>query len=159
MGIFPSGGPPPPTVWECLVFEKKKLWFILHFRTIGTFVVGGSPMLKTVKSGSGIWVDPPPCFLKFPHFPVFFLLTSLMSASVYIFLLSGLCSVFESLSICLCPKNRNFILVRKKYYEMISISLAVTLDTWTMNSLFVEVQHIWTNIAGKTSERTVNYMM
>ena len=82
-----------------------------------------------------------------------------LSASVHIFLLSALFSVFESLSICLCPRNLNLILVRKKYYEMISISLAVTVDTWTMNSLFVEVQHIWTNIAGKTPERTVNYMM
>ena len=62
-----------------------------------------------------------------------------LSASVHIFLLSALFSVFESLSICLCPRNLNLILVRKKYYEMISISLAVTVDTWTMNSLFVEV--------------------
>ena len=29
-------------------------------------------MLKTVKHGSGIRVDPPPVFSKFPHFPVFF---------------------------------------------------------------------------------------
>ena len=29
-------------------------------------------MLKTVKNGSGIGVDPPPVFSKFPHFPVFF---------------------------------------------------------------------------------------
>ena len=30
-------------------------------------------MLKTVKNGSGIRVDPPPpVFSKFPHFPVFF---------------------------------------------------------------------------------------
>ena len=28
-------------------------------------------MLKTVKNGSGIRVDPPPVFSKFPHFPVF----------------------------------------------------------------------------------------
>ena len=34
-------------------------------------------MLKTVKNGSGIRVDPPPVFSKFPHFPVFFLGTSL----------------------------------------------------------------------------------
>ena len=52
-----------------------------------------------------------------------------LSASVHIFLLSALFSVFESLSICLCPRNLNLILVRKKYYEMISISLAVTVDT------------------------------
>ena len=33
-------------------------------------------MSKTVKNGSGIWVDPPPVFLKFPHFPVFFFLAT-----------------------------------------------------------------------------------
>ena len=31
-------------------------------------------MLKTVKNGCGIRVDPPPVFSKFPHFPVFFFL-------------------------------------------------------------------------------------
>ena len=37
--FFPSGGPPPlPPVWEWHVCEKK-LWFILHFRTLGTFLV------------------------------------------------------------------------------------------------------------------------
>ena len=30
---------PPPPGWECHVFEKKKIWFILHFRTLGTFLV------------------------------------------------------------------------------------------------------------------------
>ena len=35
MGIFP----PLPPVWEPHVCEKKKLWFILHFRTLGTFLV------------------------------------------------------------------------------------------------------------------------
>ena len=34
-------------------------------------------MLKTVKNGCGIRVDPPPVFPKFPHYPVFFLATSL----------------------------------------------------------------------------------
>ena len=42
------------------------------FRTLETFVVGGSPMLKTVKNGSGIRVDPP-LFLQNSHiFPFFF---------------------------------------------------------------------------------------
>ena len=37
--FFPSGGPPPlPPVWEPHVCEKK-LRFILHFRTLGTFLV------------------------------------------------------------------------------------------------------------------------
>ena len=60
VGIFPKSGTPSP-VWECYVCEKKK-WFILHFRTLGTFIFVGSPMLKTVKNGSGIRVDPPPPF-------------------------------------------------------------------------------------------------
>ena len=65
--FFPSWGPSLPPVWECHVFERKKLWFILHFRTLETFIVGGSPMLKTVKNGIGI------CFFsKFPHVLVFF---------------------------------------------------------------------------------------
>ena len=64
------------------MFVRKKLWFILHFRTLGTFIVGGSPMLKTVKSGSGIRVDPPPVFFKIPTFsPFIFLLTSLRFVS------------------------------------------------------------------------------
>ena len=42
------------------------------FCILGPFF-GGSPMLKTVKNGSGIRVDPPPpVFSKFPHVPVFF---------------------------------------------------------------------------------------
>ena len=32
------GDPPLPPVWEWHVCEKK-LWFILHFRTLGTFLV------------------------------------------------------------------------------------------------------------------------
>ena len=75
--FFPSRGPPPiPPVWECHVCEKTKLWFILHFRTLGTFIVGGSPMLKTVKNGSWILVDlPPPVFFffKIPTFSRLFL--------------------------------------------------------------------------------------
>ena len=36
-------------------------------------------MLKTVKNRSGIWVDPPPVFSKFPHIPIlFFWKTSLI---------------------------------------------------------------------------------
>ena len=40
VGIFPKWGtpPPPPPVWEPHVCEKK-LRFILHFRTLGTFLV------------------------------------------------------------------------------------------------------------------------
>ena len=42
-GIFwefvPSVGPPPlPPFWEP-VFSKKKVWFILHFRPLGAFLV------------------------------------------------------------------------------------------------------------------------
>ena len=37
-----------------VMFVTKKLWFILHFRTLETFIVGWSPMLKAVKDGSGI---------------------------------------------------------------------------------------------------------
>ena len=70
--FFPSWGPPLPPVWECHVFERKKLWFIFHFRTLGTFIVWGSPMLKTVKNGSGIWVEPLPCFFEIPTFSRFF---------------------------------------------------------------------------------------
>ena len=62
------GDPPLPPVWEWHVFFWKKIWFILHFRTF----FGGSPMLKTVKHGSGIRVDPPPCFFKIPTFSRFF---------------------------------------------------------------------------------------
>ena len=55
MGIFPKWGTPPHChVNVNVMFLRKKLWFILHFRTLGTFIVGGSPMLKTVKNGSGI---------------------------------------------------------------------------------------------------------
>ena len=53
VGFFPKSETLPP-VWECHVFERKKLWFILHFRTLETFIVGGPPMLKAVKDGSGI---------------------------------------------------------------------------------------------------------
>ena len=74
VGIFPKSGTPLPPFGNVMFFRRKKLWFILHFRTLETFIVGGSPMLKTVKNGSGIWVDPPPpCFFKIPTFSRFFL--------------------------------------------------------------------------------------
>ena len=42
-------------------------------------------MLKTVKNGSGIGVDPPPpVFLKFPHFPVFFFRERPLSRNIYL---------------------------------------------------------------------------
>ena len=39
-GKFPSGGPPPsPPVWETPFIKKKKVGFIFHCRTSGTFLV------------------------------------------------------------------------------------------------------------------------
>ena len=68
--------------------RRKKIWFILHFRTLGTFIVGGSPMLKTVKNGNGIRVDPSPCFLKIPTFSrYFFLGGSVPEAAFFYFIL------------------------------------------------------------------------
>ena len=58
MGVFFQVGDPYPLFGNDM-FVRKKLWFILHFRTLETFIVGGSPMLKTVKNGNGIRVDPP----------------------------------------------------------------------------------------------------
>ena len=66
VGIFPkSGTPPPPCLGMTRLFEKKN-----H----GLFcILGGSPMLKTVKTGIGIRVDPPPLFFQNSHiFPFFF---------------------------------------------------------------------------------------
>ena len=60
VGFFPKSGPPPPLFENDMFVRRKKLRFILHFRTLGTFIVGGSPMLKTVKNGSGI-----PTFSRF----------------------------------------------------------------------------------------------
>ena len=71
VGIFPKSGTPLPPFGNVMFFRRKKLWFILHCRTLETFIVGWFLMLKTVKNGSGIRVDPPPVFSKFPHFPVF----------------------------------------------------------------------------------------
>ena len=72
-----------------MFLREKKLWFILHFRTLETFIVGGSPMLKTVKNGSGIRIGPPLFFLKFPHFPVFFLKMSLNKIATIFILFSN----------------------------------------------------------------------
>ena len=70
--FFPSGGPPLPPVWEPHVCEKK-LRFILHFRTLGTFLVftkislfGG---IMACRSGNG-WPPPSPSSEKFPLYPV-----------------------------------------------------------------------------------------
>ena len=69
--LFPSNGPPSPRLgMSC--FLRKKLWLILHFLDLrNIYCWGGSPMLKTVKNGSGIQVDPPPCFF-FSNFPFIF---------------------------------------------------------------------------------------
>ena len=72
--FFPSGGPPPlPPVWEPHVCEKK-LRFIFHFRTLGTFLVFTKMftfwvVLWFVEVGMG---DPPPLAGKNSHFPRFF---------------------------------------------------------------------------------------
>ena len=66
VGIFPkSGTPPPPCLGMTRLFEKKN-----H----GLFCIlgGGSPLLKTVKNGSGIRVDPPLFFQNSHIFPFFF---------------------------------------------------------------------------------------
>ena len=52
VGIFPKLGTLPP-FGNVMFLRRKKLWFILHFLTLGTFIVGGSPMLKTVKMEVG----------------------------------------------------------------------------------------------------------
>ena len=69
VGIFPKWGTPPPLppVWERHVCEKK-LWFILHFRTLGTFLVFTKMftfwvVLWFVEVGTG---DPPPLKRKNP---------------------------------------------------------------------------------------------
>ena len=60
VGIFPKSGTPLPPFGNVMFFRRKKLWFILHFRTLETFIVGWFLMLKTVKN----------VFSKFPHFPL-----------------------------------------------------------------------------------------
>ena len=57
--FFPSRGPPSPGFG--------------NFFPILPFIFGRSPMLKTVKNGSGIRVAPPPLFFQNSHiFPFFF---------------------------------------------------------------------------------------
>ena len=41
VGIFPMWGTPPPPVWECHVFERKKI--MVYLEILGPFF-GGSPM-------------------------------------------------------------------------------------------------------------------
>ena len=71
--FFPSGGPPPlPPVWEPHVCEKK-LWFILHFRTLGTFLVFTKMFTFGWYCGLQKWervTPPPPASEKFPLYPV-----------------------------------------------------------------------------------------
>ena len=69
--LFLSRGPPPSPLFGNDMFVRKK-WFILHFRTLGTFIVGGSHSnSKKWKWDSG---RPPPVFFlqNFHIFPVFF---------------------------------------------------------------------------------------
>ena len=61
--FFPSGGPPSPLFGNDMFFFKKNYGL---FCILGPFF-GGSPMLKTVKNGSGIRVDPPPLFFQNSH--------------------------------------------------------------------------------------------
>ena len=67
-------------MWEFLFgnvmfLREKKLWFILHFRTLETFIVGGVSHVKNSKKWKWDSGRPPPLFFsKFPHFPVFLLL-------------------------------------------------------------------------------------
>ena len=60
--------PPSPLFGNDMFFLKKNYGV---FCILGPFF-GESPMLKTVKNGSGIRVDPPPCFFKIPTFSRFF---------------------------------------------------------------------------------------
>ena len=63
-------------------------------------------MLKTVKNGSGIRVDPPPVFSKFPHFPVFFLADVPKSIRLLSALVSELDFIFSSFLIHIEPLLR-----------------------------------------------------
>ena len=79
VGIFPQWGAPPPLppVWEPHVCEKK-LWFILHFRTLGTFLVFTKMFtflagIMVSRSGNGCpHPHPHPLWEQFPLYPVFF---------------------------------------------------------------------------------------
>ena len=57
-----------------------------------------------------------------------------------------LCWVIELISIFICPKNQNLILVWKKYHQMSSMYILGSdsgqLETRTVNALFVEMQHM-----------------
>ena len=60
--------------------------------------------------------------------------------------------VIELISIFICPKSQNLILVRKKYHYIISISLAVTVDSWR-HGLWMHCLlrcNTWNNIAVKS---------
>ena len=37
------GDPPSPQFGNVMFVRRTRLWFILHFRTLGTFIVGGLP--------------------------------------------------------------------------------------------------------------------
>ena len=67
------GDPPLPPIWECHVFEKKKIMVYFAVFDLRNIYCWGVSHVKNSKNGSGIWVDPPPLFFsKFPHFPVLF---------------------------------------------------------------------------------------
>ena len=67
-------GPHLPPVWEPHVCERKKLWFIMHFRTLGTFLV----FTKKITLWVVLWLeevgmdDPHSPREEFPLYPVFF---------------------------------------------------------------------------------------
>ena len=69
MGIFPkTGTPPSPQFRNPMFVKKKKLWFILLFRTLGTFLIFTKMfsfwvVLWFVEVGMG---DPPPLKRKIP---------------------------------------------------------------------------------------------
>ena len=76
VGIFPKWGTPPPSppFWNVMFLRSKRLWFILHFRTLGTFVVPKNVhfwvVLWFVEVGTG---DPtPPLKRKIPTLYRFF---------------------------------------------------------------------------------------
>ena len=78
-GKFPSGGPPPPPVWETPVIKKKLgLFFILepqeHFWSSPknhNFWVVNVDGVRHQEVGLG-QTSPPPVWEFFPHNPVFF---------------------------------------------------------------------------------------
>ena len=70
VGIFPKSGTPPPSPQfrNPMFLRENKLWFILHFRTLGTFLV----FTKMFTFWVVLWLeevgmgDPPPLREKFP---------------------------------------------------------------------------------------------